>query len=101
VAETVPGSRVEYAPNGGPDKRCYRINCDKIRRMLPSFQPQWTARKGAQELYDAYRAVGLRAEDMQQGRYVRISQIRRLLKDGQLNAQLRWSQKPLEATVVA
>ena len=56
VAETVPGSRVEYAPGGGPDLRCYRVNCDKIRRMLPGFRPQWTARKGAQELYDAYRA---------------------------------------------
>ena len=58
VAETVPGCRVEYAPGGGPDKRCYRVNCDKIRRVLPGFRPQWTARKGAQELYDAYRAAG-------------------------------------------
>ena len=39
VAETVPGCRVEYAPGGGPDKRCYRINCDKIRRVLPEFPP--------------------------------------------------------------
>ena len=61
VAETVPGCRVEYAPGGGPDKRCYRVNCDKIRRVLPNFRPQWTARKGAQELYDAYRAAGLTA----------------------------------------
>ena len=37
VAETVPGCRVEYAPGGGPDKRCYRVNCDKIRRMLPEL----------------------------------------------------------------
>ena len=59
VAETVPGCRIEYAPDGGPDKRCYRINCDKIRRVLPDFRPQWNARKGAQELYDAYRAAGL------------------------------------------
>ncbi len=37
VEEVVPGSRVEYAPGGGPDKRCYRINCDKIGRVLPNF----------------------------------------------------------------
>jgi nucleoside-diphosphate-sugar epimerase len=101
VAETVPGCHIEYAPDGGPDKRCYRINCDKIRRMLPSFCPQWTARKGAQELYDAYRAAGLRAEDMQSGRYVRLSNIRRLLKAGQLDASLRWSRQRAEATVSA
>ena len=101
VAETVPGCRIEYAPGGGPDKRCYRINFDKIRRMLPSFRPQWTARKGAQELHDAYRAEGLRAEDMESGRYVRLSNIRRLLKSGQLDASLRWSQQRAEATVNA
>jgi nucleoside-diphosphate-sugar epimerase len=63
VAETVPGCRIEYAPGGGPDKRCYRVNCDKIRRVLPGFRPQWTARKGALELYEAYRTAGLTAEE--------------------------------------
>lgn len=67
VSEVVPGCRVEYAPGGGPDKRCYRVTCDKVRRMLPSFRTQWTARKGAQELYDAYRAIGLTAKDLEQG----------------------------------
>jgi nucleoside-diphosphate-sugar epimerase len=91
VAETVPGCRIEYAPGGGPDKRCYRVNCDKIHRVLPGFRPQWTARKGAQELYDAYRAAGLTAEDLKSGRYFRISTIRRLLKEGQLDAYLHWT----------
>jgi len=89
VAETVPGCRVEYAPGGGPDKRCYRISCDKISRLLPGFRPQWTARKGAQELYDAYRAAGLRLEDMERGRYVRIACIQKLLKAGELDNSLR------------
>jgi nucleoside-diphosphate-sugar epimerase len=89
VAEIVPGCRVEYAPGGGPDKRCYRSNCDKIARLLPGFRPQWTARQGAQELYDAYRAAGLTAADMEGGRYTRISHIRRLLKDGELDSSLR------------
>jgi nucleoside-diphosphate-sugar epimerase len=90
VAETVPGCRVEYAPDGGPDKRCYRVNSDKIADRLPAFHPQWTARKGAQELYDAYRAAGLTFEDLERGRYIRISHIQRLLKGGQLDASLRF-----------
>lgn len=89
VGEVVLGCRVEYAPDGGPDKRCYRINCDKFRRAVPSFRPQWTARRGAQELYDAYRAVGLTLEDRENGRYVRISHIKRLLNSGELDTSLR------------
>jgi nucleoside-diphosphate-sugar epimerase len=91
VAEIVPGSRVEYAPGGGPDKRCYRINCEKISRLLPGFRPQWTARKGAQELYDAYRAVGLTPEDVESSRYTRLRRIRGLLDSGDIDASLRWA----------
>jgi nucleoside-diphosphate-sugar epimerase len=90
VAETVPGCHIEYAPGGGPDKRCYRVRCGNIRRALPSFRPLWNARKGAQELYDAYRAVGLTAEKMNDGRYFRINHIRRLLASGKLDSSLRW-----------
>jgi nucleoside-diphosphate-sugar epimerase len=100
VAEIVPGCRVEYAPDGGPDLRCYRVNFDKINRMLPAFRPQWTARQGAQELYDAYRSVGLTAQDIERGRYVRISEIQRLQKAGRLNGSLRWSQKSAETAAV-
>jgi len=91
VAEVVPGSKVEYAPNGGPDKRCYRVNCDKVRGVLPGFRPQWNARSGAQELYDAYRSGGLTAEDMKSGRYFRINHIQRLLEAGKLDLSLRWT----------
>lgn len=100
VAETVPGCHIEYAPDGGPDKRCYRINCDKIRRVLPNFRPQWNARQGALELYDAYRAAGLSAADVQRGLYIRINRIQGLIKAGRLDDSLRWSQEAVETAVV-
>jgi nucleoside-diphosphate-sugar epimerase len=101
VAEIVPGCRVEYAPGGGPDLRCYRVNFDKIGRLVPGFRPQWTARKGAQELYEAYCNVGLTAAEIEQGRYVRLSEIGRLQGAGRLNGNLRWVGKCAEIAVGA
>jgi nucleoside-diphosphate-sugar epimerase len=91
VAEVVPGCRVEYAPGGGPDLRCYRVSFDKIGRMLPSFQPEWTAKKGARELYEAYQSVGITASDLEMGRYIRISEIHRLQGAGRLDGGLHWA----------
>lgn len=91
VAEVVPGSRVEYAPGGGPDLRCYRVSFDKINRTLPAFRARWTAREGARELYDAYRAIGLRASDIEDGRYIRLREIRRLQEAGRLSEGLHWT----------
>jgi nucleoside-diphosphate-sugar epimerase len=99
VAEIVPNCQVEYAPGGGPDLRCYRVSFDKINRMVPGFRPLWTARKGAQELYDAYRKVGLTAADIEKGRYVRISEIRRLQKAGRLDSNLHWAGKSVTTSV--
>ncbi len=90
VTDTVPGSKIEYFPGGGPDKRCYRVNCDRVRRVLPDFRPQWTARQGAQELRDAYLAAGLTCEDLEAGRYLRVQHIQKLRDAGQLDASLQW-----------
>jgi nucleoside-diphosphate-sugar epimerase len=100
VAEVVPGCRVEYAPGGGPDLRCYRVNFDKINRLVPAFRPRWTARQGAQELYDAYRSVGLTQDDIEKGRYVRINEIRRLQQAGRLDGNLHWVGKGAETVAV-
>jgi nucleoside-diphosphate-sugar epimerase len=89
VTDTVPGSKIEYFPGGGPDKRCYRVNCDRVRQVLPNFQPQWTARQGAQELYDAYRAAGLTC-DLNADRYLRVQHIQKLRDAEQLDASLQW-----------
>ncbi|HYD16678.1 MAG TPA: SDR family oxidoreductase [Candidatus Nanoarchaeia archaeon] len=93
VTEVVPGSRIEYDPNGGPDKRCYRVSCEKIKHVLPNFKPQWTARKGAEELYEAYNKAGLTAADLEQGRYLRIRTIQRRLSAGELDSSLHWTKQ--------
>ncbi|MGB5914520.1 MAG: SDR family oxidoreductase [Phormidesmis sp.] len=90
VKEIVPNCVVEYAEDAGPDKRCYRVDCSKIQRVLPEFQPQWSARKGVQELYEAYQNVGLTLDEFEGDRYQRIAHIKSLLGSGKLNTDLRW-----------
>jgi nucleoside-diphosphate-sugar epimerase len=89
VEEIVPNCTVEYAADGGPDKRCYRANCSKILEVLPEFQPQWNARRGAEELYAAYQKIGLTLEEFEGERYKRIAHIQKLIADGSLDANLR------------
>jgi nucleoside-diphosphate-sugar epimerase len=91
VAETVPGCRITYAEDAGPDKRCYRVDCSKIERVLPAFRPRWDARAGARELAEAYRRAGLTEEQFLGSRYIRLSHIRELQQEGRLDESLRWS----------
>ncbi|MGF6232015.1 nucleoside-diphosphate-sugar epimerase [Inquilinus ginsengisoli] len=89
VSEVVPGCRLEIAADAGPDKRSYRVSFEKIARILPEFKPQWDVRKGAEQLYAAYRCSRLTHEEFEGPRYQRISHIRKLMAEGILNGDLR------------
>jgi nucleoside-diphosphate-sugar epimerase len=90
VQEVVPGSRVTYAEGASPDQRNYRVDCDKIRRTLPEFEPRWTARRGVEELYEAYRDFDLTSEEFLGPRYLRIKHVLEMQAEGKLDAMLRW-----------
>lgn len=91
VRDIVGGSRVVYAEGGGPDPRCYRVNCDKLTERVPAYRPQWTVRRGIEELYEAYKANRLTLGDFEGDRYVRLARIRALQTTGALDRSLRWT----------
>lgn len=97
VEEIVPNCRVEYAKDAGPDKRCYRVDCNKIARTLHGFKPQWTARRGVQELFEAYKRVGLSLDDFEGERFKRIAHVKKLVGEERLDETLRW-RVPAEAS---
>ena len=90
VESVVPGCKVEFAPDAGPDKRCYRVDCNHIARTLHDFKPQWTARRGVEQLYEAFKRVGLTLEEFEGERFKRIAHVKHLIGSGALDAGLRW-----------
>ena len=99
VQETVPGSVVRLAKQAGPDARCYQVDCSKLEQTLPEYQPCWTVRLGAEELYETYKSCGLAQEDFLGPAFLRILQIKTLQDEGRLDADLRWTTTPSEAMV--
>jgi nucleoside-diphosphate-sugar epimerase len=99
VRRTVPGCEIEYAADASPDTRNYRVNCDKVARVLPAFQPRWTIARGAKELYDAFVSRALKVEDFEGPRYRRIDRIKTLLAEGRLDSWLRWTPEARDALV--
>ena len=80
---------VTFAAGAGPDKRDYRVDFTKIRRILPTFKPAWTVGDGIEELASDMRRFGLSTEDFEGPRYVRLAKIRELMAAGQLDDELR------------
>jgi nucleoside-diphosphate-sugar epimerase len=90
VAE-VTGATARFATGGGePDKRSYRVDGSKLERVLPDATPQWTVKRGAEELARAYATWGMTFEDFTGPLGLRIKRVQELQKAGQLDDALHW-----------
>jgi nucleoside-diphosphate-sugar epimerase len=92
VKAVVPGSKIEFAPEAGPDMRCYRVDCNKIAKQLRGFKPQWTARRGIDQLYEEYKKVGLKLEEFEGPKFSRIAYVKSMIEKGRLDENLRWKE---------
>lgn len=89
VADVVPGTRLAFADGAGPDKRNYRVDCDKAAQRLPGFEPTWSVRDGAEQLYGAFQRFGLDLDEFTGERFQRIKHVQSLIDRGLLGADLR------------
>ncbi len=89
VADTVPGAKIDYVADAGPDNRSYRVSSAKIEKYIPGFKPKWDASLGAQQLYEAVKASDLKIEDFEGRKYKRLAQLEALLQEDQLDQDFR------------
>lgn len=92
VTEAVSGSKVVITGETGADPRSYRVDFSRFRTALaggPGFECEWTVKRGALELADAYRKHGLTREDFEQ-RFTRLAVLRAASESGAVDDTLRW-----------
>src|SRR5919107_1563940 len=90
LVHEIVGGTVTFATGAGADARNYRVSCDRIAREVPSFRPQWTLRKGIEQLAEAYERYGLAFDDLFGERHQRLKRIDALTRAGRINSALRW-----------
>ena len=90
IRACLPDTEITYTGEHGSDSRTYNVSFDKIRRVLPAFRPVWDLEKGIRELHEAYAKHGLRMEDFDGRRFVRLKQLRHLMDSGKVDGQLVW-----------
>jgi len=103
LAETavaaVPGSELEVRSEPSADRRTYRADFGKWARTFPEFRWEWDARRGAKDLAETFRAVGLTPEEFDGDRFIRLKWLRRLMESGRLDASLRWTRDSANAAL--
>ncbi len=61
---SLKAARSAYGDQGS-DNRSYRVGFDKIHKALPSFSCDWSAEKGARQLYELFKRIDLSREEFE------------------------------------
>ena len=89
VEAAVPGSRIRFAPDAGPDLRNYRVDFSRISREVPAYRPRWTVAAGVEQLRDAFVAARTPVGDLAGPGLIRLARIAERQRRGDLGADLR------------
>jgi nucleoside-diphosphate-sugar epimerase len=90
VSRTFAGCSLVFGNSGG-DARDYKVNFDKIRRLLPSFKCQYDVQKGVEQLHRLFDAVGMTRELFESPAHTRLKQMRHLIATMQIDADFFWT----------
>ena len=89
VAEVVPGSKLAIAPEASPDNRSYRVSSAKIEKAIPGFSLKWTAKTGAEQMYQAAKDFNMVEDHLSTKNFIRLKQLEALIEAGEIDTSFR------------
>jgi nucleoside-diphosphate-sugar epimerase len=91
VAKVIPGAEIWVNPNAGPDRRSYRVNFARFRRLAPAHQPQYGLVDTIVELAEGLERMGLKDGRCPRSEFIRLDALSQLRSRGLVNEELTWT----------
>lgn len=89
VQKILPETKIQIAEGAAKDPRSYKVSFDKISK-LKNFRPQWSVRRGVEELKEAFEANHLTLNMFQSTEYHNVKKIQELISSDRLDKTLRF-----------
>ncbi len=92
VVDRVEGAELVMAEGAEADRRCYRVNCDKLASVLPQARPTRTLNGAIDRLREACERWQLTPDEFEGPRFQRLEHLKQLIDEHAIDASLRWGE---------
>lgn len=86
---SLPEARLAMADGAEPDQRSYRVDCSRLARLIPGWEPSRMPADVVDELRPLIDRLDLRAERFEGPALSRVAHLQGRLRAGELDAELR------------
>lgn len=90
VASVIPGVEVSINKDAMPDKRSYRVNFDRFKKLAPDHQPRMDILTTIEELKNGLKKMGFADADFRNSGLMRLRVLTDLQAKGRINDRLEW-----------
>ena len=89
VQQVVPNSEVEFANISNKDFRSYKVDFDKIVRIL-NFKTRWNLQDGIKQLYNIFTKEKFSESDFHDKKFYRVEQLKWLIEEGHIDENFKF-----------
>lgn len=90
VKEMIPGTQISINKDALPDKRSYKVNFSKFKKMAPLHQPLSTLESSISELIYGINNSPLINNNFRESEYIRLKKLSSLVSNDYLSKDLYW-----------
>jgi nucleoside-diphosphate-sugar epimerase len=90
VAEVFTGCEITFGQMGA-DNRSYRVNFDKVREHLPTFQCRWDVAAGVRQFHELFQRIDMTEERFNFRAFTRLKQLQYLIRTSQIDRDFFWT----------
>ena len=76
----------------GVDSRDYKISFEKIKKVFPGFECDWTVQEGVKAMLKKFTEIKLTKKQFENINFYRLQKLEWLINNGYISDDLRWIQ---------
>lgn len=90
VANEIPNTNIEINLKAPPDKRSYRVDFTKFKKLAPEHQPRVSLKETVRGLRDGLKGMGFSDTNFRKSGLMRLNILNGHIKAGRMSENLKW-----------
>ncbi len=90
VAKVIPDVEVSVNKDAQPDKRSYKVNFERFKKLAPQHQPKYDLIKTITDLKNGLNEMGFQEKDFRNSSFIRLKVLENFKNNKLLNLDFKW-----------
>lgn len=90
IKKFLPACRIKFNKEGLKDKKSYKVDFSKLKKLFPNIKQKWPLEKSIPDLIKKLKGNKFKKKDFEKGKFERLTTLKSLISEKKLDKNLYW-----------